>query len=35
VLLSVRRAPSDWAAADREGLARIQAQVERLSSESL
>lgn len=26
--------PSDWAAADRDGLARLQAQLERLSSES-
>ena len=34
VLLSGPSAPSDWAAADREGLARIQAQLERLSSES-
>jgi len=34
VLLSSLPAPSDWAAADREGLVGIQAQVERLSSES-
>jgi serine/threonine protein kinase len=34
VLLSGLSAPSDWAAADRDGLARIQAQLERLSSES-
>ena len=34
VLLSDPSAPFDWAAADREGLARIQAQLERISSES-
>ena len=34
VLLSGPSAPSDWAAADRDGLARIQAQLERLSAES-
>jgi serine/threonine protein kinase len=34
VLLSGLSAPSDWAVADRDGLSRIQAQLERLSSES-
>ena len=34
VLLSGPIAPSDWAAADRAGLARIQAQLERLGSAS-
>jgi len=34
VLLSGPIAPSDWAAADRQGLARIQAQLERLTSAS-
>jgi serine/threonine protein kinase len=33
VLLSGPRAPSDWAAADREGLARIRAQLDQLSSD--
>lgn len=34
VLLSDPTAPVDWAAADREGLARIQALLERISAES-
>lgn len=34
ILLSGPRAPTDWATADREGLARIRAQLERLGSGS-
>jgi serine/threonine protein kinase len=34
VLRSGLRAPSDWAAADRDGLVRMQAQLDRLSSDS-
>jgi serine/threonine protein kinase len=34
VLLSGLSTPSDWAAADRDGLSRIHAQLERLNSES-
>lgn len=34
VLLSSPSAPSDWEAADRDGLARVRAQLDRLSSDS-